>query len=502
MRREWLVGGTALLLAAAVALWRLAALRSVASADAGPGGADPPASKSIAVLPLANVGDSASDYFAAGMTDEIATTLGRIPGLRIASRTSTRALLGRANATIAQIGKALRVSAVLEGTVRRDGLRVRVLANLISVADGSSLWSDSFDGTVTDVFRVQDSVASAIAKRLEITLGGSAKAAVAVHGTRSVAAQDFFWQAQYAGARVSARDQRTAIALYDSALTRDPRFADAWAGKAYSWFILADDFLPPNEAYPQAEFAVKKALEIDPASATAHSNYGLIVWWYRWDADAGEREILRAVTLSPQSVGALVNYGTLLGHTKRSTAAIDQLQRALRLDSLSANPNNQLALGFLYAGRFAEALAQAQHTAELFPATGTSTLGKAFRALGRYPEALAAFRRANELGYRTARGEEGITLAMAGQRDQALAIAHELERERQASYVAADLIARIYLCAGRLGDGFRWLDTAFTERSGYLTQLDVKQEYEPFHADPRFIALKQRVQAVAAPARR
>ena len=495
----------ALALAAAVVLasagsvaWWWATRAAVASGSAPAAGPADSAGKSIAVLPLENIGDSTNAYFAAGMTDEIVTMLGRIPGLRIASRTSTRALSNRRNATIPQIGQALRVSSVLEGTVRRDGQRVRVRANLVNVANGESLWSESFDGRVTDVFQLQDSMAHAIARRLALTLGGPAKTALASRSTQSVVAQDLLWQARYAGVRISEHDLRAAIALYDSAIKVDPDYAEAYVGKAYSWIILADDFLRPDVAYPQAEAALKKALEIDPRNASAHATYGLLRWWYGWDADTGEREIFRGVTLDPDNVRVLVLYGTLLGHTHRPDAAIAQLKRAVTLDSLSANANNQLALGYLYSGRYHAALTQAKKTVDLFPATGTSTYAKALRSLGRYDEAATTFRKSNELGYRSARGEEGITLAMAGKRDSALAIARELERERKQSYVAADLIGRIYLSAGDLDAGFRWLDTAYAEHSGYLMQLDVKDEYAPFRKDPRFVALRQRVATFAA----
>ena len=461
-------------------------------------GAAANAGKSIAVLQLENIGDSTNAYFAAGMTDEIVTMLGKIPGLKIASRTSTRAVAARPNATSEQIGQALHVASVLEGTVRRDGQRIRIRANLVSVASGEQLWSESFDAQITDIFKVQDSVAFAIARRLELTLGGQAKEALTTRSTNSMKAQDLLWQARYSGGPVAERNLKNSIALYDSAIRIDPNYAEAYAGKAYSWIILADDFLPPAVAYPQAEAALKKALEIDPRNASAHATYGLLRWWYGWDAEVGEREIFRGVTLGPDNIGVLVLYGTILGHTHRSDAAIAQLRRALSLDSLSSNANNQLALGYLYAGRYKEAVEQAKKTVDLFPGTGMSTYAKALRALGRYAEAATAFQKSNELGYRSARGEEGITLGLAGKRDSALAVARELERERKKSYVAADLVGRIYLAAGDLDAGFRWLDTAYEERSGYLMQLDVKDEYAPFRKDPRFIALQRRVATFAA----
>ncbi|MEP6906175.1 MAG: protein kinase, partial [Gemmatimonadales bacterium] len=306
-------------------------------ASTGGGG---PEVTSVAVLPLANVGgDTASDYFSDGMTDELANALGKLPGLRVASRTSAYAFKGRKDADPAEIGRKLHVQAFLAGTVRRAGDRLRVTAQLTNVSDGLELWSDSYERPATDVFKVQDDIARRIADALKLKLGAgavasTASASAASRGTANLEAYDSYLRGVYLWNRRGAENLNRSIGHFERAVAIDPQFGRAYAAMASVYALLPEyTDSPPPDVLQRTRDAASKALAIDSTLAEAHTALGLASI-HAWDFTMAERQYRMAIALEPQYPTGHQWYGEFLFRTGRADSAIAELERAVALDPL------------------------------------------------------------------------------------------------------------------------------------------------------------------------
>ncbi|MEO6330934.1 MAG: tetratricopeptide repeat protein, partial [Gemmatimonadaceae bacterium] len=359
--QPWLgvaAGISAVILVAALLLapWR----------DDGPGGTASPPVRSIAVLPFLNLGgDQSDEYFSDGMSDELSTALGKIPGLQVASRTSTFTFKGIGNADVRAIGDKLRVDAVLEGRVRRSGDRLRLFVQLTNVADGLSLWSESYEREVKDVFAVQEDVARAIAGALQVRLSGSAVTPeVGNAGTADLQAYDLYLRGRYQWHR---RNLTAARDLFEQAAAKDPEFARAHAGIAITYALLPEyvDF-PPEEARVRTERAAGRALALDSTIAEAYSALGLsLVHAWRWNE--AEQAYKRAIALDPRYATAHQWYGELLYHTGRVDESLARMRASTGLDPLAPIATVAYSYSLHAARRPAESLVEAKKGVELAP---------------------------------------------------------------------------------------------------------------------------------------
>ncbi|CAN5721926.1 serine/threonine-protein kinase [soil metagenome] len=360
--RPWLgvaAGVAAVILAGALFL----GLRTTGEAPAR--GTSQPV-RSIAVLPFLNLGgDAADEYFSDGMSDELSTALGKIPGLQVASRTSTFSFKGVENADVRAIGDQLKVDAVLEGRVRRSGNRLRLFVQLTNVEDGLSLWSESYEREVKDVFAVQEDVARAIAGALRVRLAGSAVAQeVTDAGTNDLEAYDLYLRGRYQWHR---RNLAEAGSLFEQAGAKDPGFARAHAGMAITYALLPEyvDF-PLEEARARTERAASRALALDSTIVEAYAALGLSrVHSLRW-AEA-EESYKRAIAMDPRYATAHQWYGELLYHTGRVEESLARMRQSVQLDPLAPIAAIAYAYALHSARRPAEALAQATKAIELAP---------------------------------------------------------------------------------------------------------------------------------------
>ncbi|MBA3339714.1 MAG: protein kinase, partial [Gemmatimonadaceae bacterium] len=238
------------------------------------------APRSIAVLPLENIGgDTATQFFADGMTDELTSTVAKIAGLKVASRSATMAALKALPGDTKALGQRLSVGAVLVGRIRRSGERMRLTAELSSVHDGSILWSETYDRDAKDAFKVQDEVARAIASALRVTLGDGQRR-LAAQRTVNSEAHDLYLRGRYNQEKYTEPDIRTALALFKEAVAKDPQYAAAWSGIADSWGMLADDFMAPREAVPKMRDAMARAAAIDSTSPELLLTRGTTALYY------------------------------------------------------------------------------------------------------------------------------------------------------------------------------------------------------------------------------
>jgi serine/threonine-protein kinase len=459
---------------------------------------------SIAVLPFVNRSASADDeYFSDGLADELLNVLAKIRGLRVAARTSSFHFKGK-DTTIAEVGRALNVDTVLEGSVRKAGHHVRISVQLIKVKDGYHLWSESYDRTLEDIFSVQDDIAQSVVKELRATLlgtaagadaSGEAKADVAraAKGRASdPEAHRLYLLARHFLDRDTPGDLTKAIEYLREALGRDPEFALGWSLLGAAHTREGDKGLVPStEAYGRAREVVERALALEPDLAEAHAHMGWIQLKYDWDWRSSQVSYARALELEPRNTIALRRAGVLAAAVGHMDEAVDLTHRALAQDPLSAHAQSNLGEFFLDAGRSRESEAAFRKALDLAPqkAEVHAYLSLALLAQGRGEEAL-----------RTALHEEDEKTRLC-----ALAtIHHAMGRESQADTTLRALvddhaqtmayqIAEVY---GRRSDAnaaFHWLERAYAQRDGGLAGVRASGGLRPLHSDPRWAAFLRKM---------
>ncbi|HET7458481.1 MAG TPA: protein kinase [Gemmatimonadaceae bacterium] len=453
-----------------------------------------PTVASIAVLPLANVGgDTAEEYFADGMTDELASELGKVDGLRVAARSSAFAFKGRP-VDPHDVGAKLGVAAVLEGSVRRVGRKVRVNAQLTSTRDGLTLWSDHYEREVEDVFAVQDDITRAIVAALRLRLAGAAGAPVATRGTTSVEAHDLYLKGLYFYDKFSERDLRRSLDYFDRAIARDSAYAAAWAQSAMAWGDLADDWVAPREAYPKARAAALRAIALDSTIAEAHAAYGIELLWFERDLPAAGREMRRALALNPSSAPSYFAYSAYLAVAGERDSSVAATRHAQLLDPLAPMLPARNAFELASLGRADEAIAEGRKALELDAhfALAHVALGDAYFAQGNYADALAEYRRGEGLEAvrlaRTARAQAAL-----GETDAARRTLATLERAARERYIRPEEIASVFLSLGPRDSVFAWLRRAVDARSNGVMLLASERRWDPVRDDPRFAAILREV---------
>jgi len=451
--------------------------------------------RSIAVLPFTNLSaDPENEYFADGMTEEIISALVKVEGLQVASRTSSFAFKGKV-LDVREIGEKLGVGTVLEGSVRKAGNRIRVTAQLINVDNGYHLWSETYDRRLEDVFAIQDEISRAIVEALKGQLVPATALVVPV--TENLEAYTLYLKGQFFRSKFTESDLHKAQELYAQALEQDPRYAKAYAGIADSWMNLADDWLPPTEAYPKAREAAERAVELDPSLAEARTALGKILGWYEWDFVGAERELRRALAEQANYADAHFGLGSVLPAMARSAEAVAAMRQALALDPLSALYSRWLARMLIFNGEYDEAIALTQRTLELDRGYSRAYLdmGNAYLAQGKADKALAAYRQGQiiEGSVISFNASSARALAALGKQDEVQRTLVELEELSRKRYIRSEVIAAGHAALGDLDRAFEWLDRAFDARSAGLIYVAVEPAYEPLRGDPRFARLAEQV---------
>lgn len=357
--------------------------------------------KSIAVLPFANLsGDPNNEYFGDGIAEELLNVLAKQPDLRVAARTSSFAYKGR-NEDVRRIGNELNVATVLEGSIRKQGDRVRITAQLINVADGYHLWSETYDRTLDDIFKIQDEIAGAISDALKVTLLGKTAAASTALGTRSVTAYDLYLLGRHRWRERNEEGLLAALDHFQKAIAADPSFARAYSGLADTHLLLADHGdVPQAKALADAEAAALKALELDPQLAEAHASLGLILGNQNKREEA-KAEFEKALALDPEYPFTHLWYANQFDETipEERRRKLESYQRALELDPLLIPANMNLAGSYLNLGRFREAVTLYERLSRLQPDRVSfwyTRAGEALRRSGALAEAVQWYRRAVE----------------------------------------------------------------------------------------------------------
>ena len=483
--RRWLVVG-------GVAVLALLAVTYVMTWSRGRN-ATPPKITSLAVLPLKNLsGDSTQEYFADGMTESVIGRLSMIRGLRVISRTSVMQLKDT-HMSAPEIAKKLQVDALVEGSVIRQGGRVRVHAQLIQGATDEHFWSETYDRELGDALVLESEVAQAIAQRVQVTVTGQERARLAAVPPVAPEVYESYLKGAF-GKSNNRNEIETSIGYFEEAIRKDPTFAPAYVGLAFAYDDLATVVLP-EEVRPKAISAARKALELDPDLADAHALLGEM-HQLQWQWAEAQAEYKRALELNPNDAAAHLGLANWLLCQGRTEEALVWSRRARELDPLGVTG---LSNGWILfnARRYDEAIGELRSVLAVHSdyATAHWFLGSALIAVGRSDEAITALDKAVSLsgGSPAVIGTLVSAYAQSGRRTEALRLVGELKRRQRRNYVPAEAFVDAYLGLGERDQAFAWLDRAYREHSGILQILKVHPFFDPVRNDPRFVDLVHRV---------
>jgi serine/threonine-protein kinase len=451
-------------------------------------------------MPFANLGgDSSNQYFADGMTDQLTAALAKVPGLRVASRSAAFAFRDR-QATPREVGEALGVATLLEGTVRREGDRLRLSAQLVDASDGLTVWSETYERRVTDVFGVQDSLSAAIVDALGERFGITLRAATR-RGTENLEAYDQYLRGRFFLRKRDEESIRRALEAFGRAVQEDSSYADAWAGVADAYGLLPlSANTPVDSVLPVALRAVDRAIGLDSNLATGYAARGnLLNYAWRWEEAGADLE--RAVRLDPQNATAHQWLGENLLIRGRVQRAVDELAEAARLDPVSPTITGSYAGALALAGSDQEAVRHARRAIALDPSAPAPRffLAAVFLYGGRPDSAVPVLEAlAANLPTAFVRGLLGYAYAVTGRREAALRTLATIDSTGSGSGNASAL-ARVHLGLGNHDAAIAWLERAAEGRDAMFSSESLAAPiFDPLRSDPRFSALLRRVNLPSA----
>jgi serine/threonine protein kinase len=460
--------------AVAAGLWYRSATRARESAQSG--------IPAIAVLPFRNLSDDpANEYFSDGLSEELLNVLAQNRGLRVAARSSSFQFKGK-NAELKEIGKQLKVSTILEGSVRKSGNRVRISAELVNVADGFQLWSETYDRELNDIFAVQDDIARSVGEALKVKLLGQ-KATTSKPGNAE--AYNAYLQGRYFTDRRSEEDLKKAMQYYDQALKIDAGYAPARVGLAVVYYRQAGwGYMKLDDGYQKAQEEVEKALALDANLAEAHAALGWIKSHYDWDWAGADASYKRAMELEPGNANVVRQAASLAATLGRFDDAIALDHRAAELDPLSVTVHYYSGNHAYYAGKLSDAEAAFKKALELNPEypAARATLSVAYVLQSKPEMALAELQREPEPFWRL----YGLALAYhaAGKKNDAdSSLAELIEKHHD---VGAIQIAEVHAHRGEIDSAFEWLERAYAQRDGGLSEIKGNPLLKKLEQDPRW----------------
>jgi serine/threonine-protein kinase len=434
------------------------------------------------------------EFFCEGMSEEIINALGRAPGLRVASYTSSLRFKGQA-ADTRSIGRELMVSWLLEGSVRKSGDMVRIAVQLVRASDGFSAWSGRFDRRLDDIFSVQDDIAGMIAQTLTRRVG-NASGPLVTSTTSHTEAYSLYLEGRYLWNKRPGDVVWQALDRFERAISIDPGFAPAHAALASVYGTLgAWEFgvLPPAEALAKAKAAATRALELDPQLAAGHTAMGYAALHFDWNADGACRAFDQAIALNPTWVDAHHWHSHALCAAARFPESLGACRRIVELDPLNPLMHAHVAWHHYMAKDFATALVQAERVVRMEPSFhwGYFFAGWALERLGRGAEAVAALQEAVRCSSSSPVMLAGLGHALAVLQDRrgALRVADDLQRLRADKGLFAYELGIMHAALGDHDHAFGWFDRAVQERSGWVAYLRVDPRLDFLHGDPRFNSL-------------
>jgi DNA-binding winged helix-turn-helix (wHTH) protein/TolB-like protein/Tfp pilus assembly protein PilF len=456
--------------------------------------------RSIAVLPFRYVGPKEGDeYLGFGMADAIITRLGN--ARQITVRPSSAVIrYTTLNVDSATAGRELGVDAVLEGSIRKSGERIKITVQLLSTDDGEPIWGDTFNELYTHFFAIEDSIAARVTQALRLRLTSEDQQKLGRHHTNNPEAYEAYLKGRYFREKVTEEGFRKSIQFFREAIEKEPEYAPAYAEMASCYCLLSGlgfETMPPKLLMPEAKAAAQKALSLDNELAEAHASLGMVRLKFDWDWPAAEREFKEAIQLNPGYLQAHLWQSLFLEAMGRSNEAIAAAQRAREIDPLSLTARVNLGSQFYAARKYDEAIVHLQKALELdqnfWPAHWR--LGDCYAQKHMPVEAIAALKKAVDLsdGNPAALVSLGYTYAIAGQRVEAMKVIDELQALSVQRYVSPANVAAVYAGLGETDLAMEWLEKAYEIRSRNVVWLKVWPQYDSLRADPRFADLLKRI---------
>jgi TolB-like protein len=464
------------------------------------GRAAPTAIRSLAVLPLDNLsGDPEQEYFADGMTEALTADLSKIGALRVISRTSAMQYKG-IRKPLPEIAKALKVDAVIEGSVLRSGDRVRITAQLIGLAPERHLWANSYERDLRDILAVHSEVAQAIAREIRIAVSPEESARLASARRVNPEAYDDYLKGRHESGHWTGESFRKGIAYFESAIEKDPTFAPAYAmlSSAYAG-IGYWGHVPPQQVFPLAKAAALRAVELDDSLAEAHRALATVHWYYDWDVAACEREMERALTLDPNNAGIRIGHASFLVTVRNNReGALAELRRVQGLDPASVSVTSMITMGWVFAWvrEYDQATAKAKEALAIDPNYPQAyyVLGMVELMRNRPADAVAEFEKAAALSHDSVSvGYLGAAYALARRRAKAQALLAELSEMAQRGHVSPLRFTWILANLGDVDGALRWFEKSYEQREPMLWWLNVTPLLNPLRSDPRFGELLRKI---------
>jgi TolB-like protein/class 3 adenylate cyclase len=449
---------------------------------------------SIAVLPFENLSAKIeNEYFSDGMTEDIIAHLSKIGGLKVISRTSIMQYKNTEK-NLKDIGYELNVAKILEGSVRRAGNRVRIVAQLIDAEADEHLWTETYDEQLTQIFDIQTAVAQKIAKSLKAKISEKEREQLERKATNNLEAYDLYLKGRYYWNKRMPDDLKKGIAYFEQALQKDAQYALAYSGLADSYAILGIYcILPPQEAYDKVKESAIKALQIDDQLAEAHTSMALAHMHYDWDWERAEIEFKRAIELNPKYAIAHSVYAQYLTSLKRFDEAKIYRKRAKELDPLSIAARLDEAFELFIAANDDKTIEHCQQLIQENPHLGLAyiPIAGSYIEKSMFQDAIELLSTASMLcgGHHAIVAAYGYAYAVSGRQDDALSMIEILLERSQEEYISPFWIAVVYTGLGDKKNAFIWLDNSYKQRDASLVFLDVLPIFKSLRSDPRYTKL-------------
>jgi eukaryotic-like serine/threonine-protein kinase len=457
----------------------------------------PAAIDSVAVLPLANAtSNTEMDYLADGITEGVINHLSRLPGLRVMAR-STVFRYRQGQQDPIQIGRDLKVGAIVVGRLSQHGDMVNIETEMVNVSNGSQIWGEQYRRKASEIATVQDDIASDISGQLRLKLTGEEKKKLAEHATENSEAYQDYVKGRFYLDKRTREGLKSAVEEFSQAITKDPNYAQAYAGLADAYIFLVDrEYISPSEASPKIRSAVQRAMAIDPTLSEPHAALAALKEEVDWDWAGAEAEYHKAIQLNANDAVSHHLYAVLLQCMGRFPEAWAEAEKALALDPASPQ-NNAHEVGLLVnMRRYDEALSRVNSLIAANPdfAAYHGARGITYWHLGK-EEAYVADQ---VLSFRKSGREDQAEAFATGYRQgklkgACLATIELLKSKSQSGYVSPNEIATLYARIGDRDHTFEWLEKAYQEHSARMEYLKVEDFLEPFHSDPRYVDLLKRV---------
>lgn len=455
--------------------------------------------KSIAVLPFVNMsGDQEQEYFSEGLSEELLNLLSKIQDLKVISRTSSFSFKGK-NEDVRKIGKTLGVGNILEGSVRKSGNTIRITAQLIEVRNGTHLWSETYDRSIEDIFKVQDEISVAVVQQLKTKLLSPNKTAV----TENTAAHSLYLKGRYEWGKRTREGFLKSIDYFNQAIQEDPQYSLAYAGIADSYTLLCGyHILSPEASISKAKTAAEKAMQLNPTLAEAYEATGHIEFLADFNWQKAEDNYQEAIQLNPSFATARQRYALMRATQGRFTEAQEGIKKAQELDPLSKIINTDVGLVYLLTGNAIKTIDQCKEVLDIDSAFSVALFvqGMAYEQIGKTDFAIHDFQQAVKASNDNpiALSALGHAFAKSGNKTEALKILKDLETSSDQKYVSPYCKAVIYAGLGNSDEVFKLLNKAVDDKSVWMIHLHISADprFKEFKTDKRFIELLKRIQLV------